>query len=227
MATIGIEWVNEYHGHASNLSKNDNNARGFYNELTGTRQFEYADDLAWDQDFEQSGTGTPAAGTDSTYGDNVDIVFFSGHGSSSGISFGIRNKDDGIAKPSNMRLGDKDLEWIVFDACNVLYDSSTNDAVARLGAVFNGLHYMLGFATTCSDVGDRGKKFASKLNSGFRVREAWIQACRETENSSTECAYIRADNGTSDTYNDHWHGQGFVSTDPVNPTSKIYYKTSC
>ena len=39
MGTIGIEWVNKYHGRASDLKNNDNNAEGFYNELSGTRQF--------------------------------------------------------------------------------------------------------------------------------------------------------------------------------------------
>ena len=35
MATIGIDWVNNYHGHADDLENNDENARGFYNTLDG------------------------------------------------------------------------------------------------------------------------------------------------------------------------------------------------
>ena len=75
--TIGIEWVNNYHSASSNLSNNDKNARGFYNRLQGQRMFEYGNDLAWDQDFEEKGAGTPPAGSDQLYADHVDIVFFS------------------------------------------------------------------------------------------------------------------------------------------------------
>src|SRR6267142_2381383 len=112
MATKGIEWVNNYHGRANNLSNNDNNAQGFYNKLNGTKSFEYGDDLAWDQDFEESGIGSPAAGSDTSYADNVDIVFFSGHGSSSGLFFGRSTLDDGEAKPAELGLGNRECEWL-------------------------------------------------------------------------------------------------------------------
>ena len=224
MGTIGIEWVNKYHGRASELKNNDNNARGFYNELSGTRQFEYGDDSAWDQDFEQSGTGAPTAGSDTIYADNVDIIFFSGHGNSGGGMFGVDTFDDGWARSSNMRLGDLQAEWIIFDACEVMKEST------RLNwqQVFQGLHYILGFHTTCSDKSNRGKKFAEYLNDGHSVRWSWIKACIETQGSGTWCAYYRAEeSGVSDTYNDHWHGKGFVSNDPDNPTSFTYFRQTC
>lgn len=224
MATKGIEWVNNYHGRAADLSNNDNNAQGFYNKLSGTKSFEYGDDLAWDQDFEESGTGSPSTGTDSTYADNVDIVFFSGHGSSSGFLFGVATHDDGKTKPSELGLGNKQCEWLVVDACQFL---SSSGASTRLGGAFKGLHYILGFHTTCGDVKDRGEKFADKLNSGQTVRNAWINACNETEGSSTECAYLRADSSGTDTFNDHWHGKGSVSADPTGSLSFVYLKTSC
>jgi Family of unknown function (DUF6345) len=224
MATKGIEWVNNYHGRASDLSNNDNNAQGFYNKLSGTKTFEYGNDSAWDQDFEESGTGSPSTGTDSTYADNVDIVFFSGHGSSSSFLFGIANKDDGDAKPSELGLGNKQCEWLVVDACQFLTSSG---ASTRLGGAFKGLHYILGFHTICGDVKDRGEKFADKMNNGQTVRNAWINACNETEGSSRECAYLRADSSGTDTFNDHWHGKGFVSADPTGSLSFVYLKTSC
>lgn len=226
MGTIGIEWVNKYHGRASDLKNNDDNARGFYNALDGTRQFEYSNDLAWDQDFEESGIGSPSAGTDQIFVDNVDIVFFSGHGSSAGALFGRADKDDGTAKHSEMRLGNRQLEWIVFDACEVLkYDSG--NVFDRWRSVFKGLHYILGFDTTCSDVSDRGKKFAKRLNDGWTVREAWIKACEETQGSGTKWAYLRAGQSGADTYNDHWHGKGYVSPDPTNPSYRAYSRGPC
>ena len=59
MGTIGIEWANLYHGRATDLKNNDDNAQGFYNTLQGVRRFQYGDDLAWDQDLEESGVGYP------------------------------------------------------------------------------------------------------------------------------------------------------------------------
>jgi len=225
MGSIGIEWVNQYNGNASDLSNNDNNARGFYNTLQGVNQFDYGDNLAWDQDFEKSGKGNPAVGTDSTYADNVDIAFFSGHGSKSYLLFGRNDFDNGKARNTEMELGDKDLEWIVFDGCNALdYDG----AFDRWGwGIFKGLHFILGFATICYDRRDRGEKFAKRLNDSWTVREAWIKACIETEPTETKWAYLRANEGSISTYADHWHGKGSVSADPDNPTQLAYANGNC
>ena len=155
MARIGIEWVNKYHGRAANLSNNDNNARGFANHLDGTVAFEWGNDLAWDEDFEQKGTTTNSAGTDQRYADNVDIVFFSGHGSASGAFFGVDAHDSGQAEPKQMVLGDRQCEWAIFDACEVLSHSATNSVFTRWKGSFKGLHYLLGFHTTSTDSGSR------------------------------------------------------------------------
>jgi hypothetical protein len=222
MATIGIEWINKYHGRAKDLKNRHNCARGFYNELSGVRQFEYGNDWAWDQDFEQSGVGAPSTGTDSFYADKVDIVYFAGHGSSTGPFFGRADKDDGTAKYSEIQLGDKSCNWIIFDACSVLaYDGGS--VFTRWKRTFKGLHYILGFGSTAYDRDDRGKKFAKYLNAGYTVRNAWKKACQETEGSGVTWAYLRADKvgGGTDTYNDHWYGKGFVSADPTG--SLIFY----
>lgn len=225
MGSIGIEWVNQYNGNASDLSNNDDNARGFYNTLHGTRQFDYGDNLAWDRDFEKSGKGNPSDGTDTTYADNVDIAFFSGHGARDYLLFGRNDFDNGKARNTEMELGDKDLEWIVFDGCNALvFDGVWN----RWGwGVFKGLHYILGFATICYDRRDRGEKFANRLNDSWTMREAWIKACKETEPNQTKWAYLRANEGGISTYNDHWHGKGFVSPDPDNPDMLLYLNGNC
>lgn len=228
MGTIGIEWVNKYHGRAPDLKNCDNDADGFYNKLSGVQQFNYGDDLAWDQDFEESGVGSPTAGTDHIYVDNVDIVYFAGHSGTGGPLFGVANHDDGTAKSSEMSLGERQIEWIVFSSCELLkYDGGA--VFNRWGwPVFNGLHYILGFHTTCGDSGSRGKKFAKKLNDGWTVRCAWIKACKETEGSGTKWAYLRADQSSANTntYCDHWHGKGYVSPDPDNPSVLWYLKGS-
>jgi hypothetical protein len=227
--SIGIEWVNNYHGRPglANLSNNDDNAKGFYNTLQGVKQFQWSDDWAWDQDFEESQTGTPQAGGDQYWADNVDICFFSGHGSPNGPLFGVTAYDDGQTKPTESRLGNRQLEWVIFDACQVLqYD---NGAVFnRWGwSVFKGLHYILGFHTTTGDSATRGQKFAEKLNAGWTVRTAWIRACEETEGSGTQWAYLRANSSVANTYDDHWWGKGSVSADPANPTSLAYLRGTC
>ena len=229
MGTIGIEWVNKYHGRAGlrDLSNNDENARGFYYTLHGIREFQWQNDWAWDQDFEEKYAGAPTAGTDQFYADNVDICFFSGHGSPSAALFGVTQYDDGDAKHTELRLGNRQLEWIIFDACEVLrFD---NWAVfSRWGwPVFKGLHYILGFHTITNDRTSRGRKFAERLNSGWRTRTAWIRACEETEGSSVRWAYLRAGTSNANTFNDHWWGKGYVSPDPYNPTYLAYSNGPC
>src|SRR5438105_584832 len=178
MGAIGIEWVRKYHGLASDLSNTKPQAEGFYTTLSATRQFALGDDLAWDQDFEQKNVGSPSAGTDETWADNVDMVFFSGHGSPGNFLFGVKT-DDANAKPTEIRWGDRNLEWIVLDACNVLEESGV---FGRWGwPVFKGLHHILGFHTTTSDEADRGRILAQYLNAGNTVRQAWIKACQDTE----------------------------------------------
>lgn len=224
MGSIGIEWVRQYHGLASNLNNTKPQAEGFYNTLSATRRFQWGDDLAWDQDFEQQGLGSPATGTDTTWADNVDMVFFSGHGSPGGFLFGVKT-DDARAKPTEIRWGDKELEFIALDACNVL---SVDGVFDRWGwPVFKGLHYILGFHTTTSDEPDRGRLLAQYLNAGETMRRAWIKACQDTENADTVWAYLRADTASTDTYNDHWWGKGSVSTDPYNPTVLVHTRGTC
>jgi Family of unknown function (DUF6345) len=56
--TVGIEWIQDYHGNG-NLSNTRAQAEGFANTLTAVRSFNFGDDLAWDQDFEEQGVGSP------------------------------------------------------------------------------------------------------------------------------------------------------------------------
>ncbi len=224
MGSIGIEWVRQYHGLAGNLTNTKPQAEGFYNTLSATRRFQWGDDLAWDRDFEQQGVGSPASGTDTLWADNVDMVFFSGHGSPSGFLFGVKT-DDAKVKPTEVRWGDKELEWIALDACNVL---EANGVFNRWGwPVFKGLHYILGFHTTTGDEPDRGRLLAQYLNNGETMRRAWIKCCQDTEGSDTQWAYLRADAPGTDTYNDHWWGKGSVSADPDSPTVLYYARGAC
>jgi hypothetical protein len=224
MGTVGVEWVQQYRGLQGNLSNTRAQAEGFYNTLSATRRFDWGDDLAWDQDFEQQGRGSPVTGTDVSWADDVDFVFFSGHGSPDGFYFG-RRLDDSVARHGDIRWGDRDLEWIALDACDVLARDGVFD---RWGwPVFAGLHIILGFDTTTGDEPDRGRLLAQYLNAGWTVREAWIRCCQDTEGSDTRWAYLRADAAGTDTYHDHWWGKGPVSLDPVQPSTLFYARGAC
>ena len=221
---IGIEWINEYHGLQANLGNRQACAEGFYNTLSGVRKFNFGNDLAWDQDFEESGVGNPPSGTDTNWVDNVDIAYFAGHGGVRGGYFGREDRDSGVTDAFEVRLGNKDLEWMVFDACDVLFQGFV---FQRWSNAFVGLHFMLGFANTAHDDDKRGRYFADRLNNGWRVRDAWVSACEETEDWDTDWAYLRADSPGTNTFEDHWHDRGFVSPDPVNPNSFVHAHGPC
>lgn len=114
--TVGIEWVRNYHSRTSNLDNTEAQAEGFYNTLSAIRALNWGDDLAWDQDFEQAGKGTPAQGTDTDWAENADFVFFSGHGSPQGFMFGVKKRDNARAGSREISWGEGDLDWIALDA---------------------------------------------------------------------------------------------------------------
>jgi Family of unknown function (DUF6345) len=151
---------------------------------------------------------------------------FSGHGNTAGFLFGIANKDNGTTAPSEMKLGDNNLEWLILDACQVL-ERDNLKVFDRVRPMFKGLHYVLGFDTTTGDEAHRGSYMADYLDDGDRVRDAWRKTCQETEGSSTNYAYVRADASGTNTFNDHWHGKGAVSADPSTPTQFFYLRDSC
>lgn len=225
-AEIGVEWVVDYHDRTLNTHHCRIHAEAFYNKLDGVKVFHWGDDLAWDQDFEESGAGKPSAGTDTFWADDVDIVYFAGHGNDEGPMFGVTEYDSGKVKSSELRLGNGDLEWIVFNACKVL--EKDGNYYKKSSDMFRGLHYMLGFHTEANDEPDRGEIFADYLNKGYTVREAWKMACQETAGFLHEWAYLRADDDNSDTYDDHWWDKGHVSEDPDPEDQTIYYlKGTC
>lgn len=175
---IGIEWVNQYHGTAPDLTFCDDDAVGFYNHLgsTGfTRRFNFGDDLAWESDFERTGVG----GHDDIYVDTLDFAYFSGHGSPDGFYFGTNYDGDGnfpfmvhsgpgSPQTYEAQWGDIDLEWIFISACQVLYENGIWD---RLWYVFNGLHGVTGFHTVEADTPDLGRFFA------YYLTDTWGPYC--------------------------------------------------
>lgn len=225
---IGIEWVQDYHSWWwPDLVNCRAEAERFQNRLDGIASFNEGDDLAWDQDFEQQGAGSwNPAGDDTSYADDVDIVFYSGHGSSTGPRFGNTKHDSGEVHHAELVLGDLDAEWAVFDACYVL--SEGGKWYDHAYDLFAGLHFIFGFHTESHDSASRGEIFADYLNDGETVRDAWIKACQETEHARTEWAYLRAGSAGTSTYTEQWFSAGTVSDDPDPASQTIYYlRGSC
>jgi hypothetical protein len=219
------EAVEEYNGTNPDLPATVTEAQKFQSALASwghswVTDFGWADDAAWERDFKDSALG----GTDSTWVDDVDLLLFAGHGNQSGIFFGV-NQSDLTATWDESTLGDRDLEWLILDACNVLQDNATK--WTRWGwPVFEGLHYIFSYDTITFDVDTRGEdfvKYAGRYD--WRVRDAWIRATVLSENG-TRAAYMRADDASSNTYEDHLWGHGSVSSDPDDPTTLYYLSWS-
>jgi len=226
------EWVNEYHGYLPNLEHNDENAEGFYNELSSdaywSGDFIYGDDWAWESDWKDPSRG----GHDNWYTDDTYFAFFSGHGSSSGFYFGTTN-DDHQLHYDDALWGNTKMDWIAIDACEVLKDKWFT-GVSRWFDAFEGLHSICGFHTTCHDVSDRGSSFAKRMDgtwAEWTIIQSWIQAAKDTEGSSTYVAALAADvDGNTNTYdcwNDHIYGHGSSVNPPADPPFWWYGKYQC
>jgi hypothetical protein len=127
-----------------------------------------------------------------------------------------------------------DLEWIVLDAPFCLsYFSDAGSVFSRWDQAFDGLHYVLGFASDTADSRNRGKYFVQDMKGTWMwsVRQAWIRATQKTQSGTG--AYLRA--GTSrwqeeyaqeGTLYDHLPGHGYVAPDPYPPYFLAYFSWS-
>jgi len=225
--TFGLIWVAEYKGTLGlfDVPNCAPNAQGLSKGLSGTEKFNVGNDDAQDIYIEQHGIGVASAGKDAQWADTVDLVFFSGHGAPGGMAVRVAGKDDSYAKASEIRLGDGQLKWLVVDGCEVLQHGSAgggmpDNALARWRVIFTGLRQLLGFATECHDVADRGSLFAQHLGAKLTMREAWIKACMETEghHANVRYAYLRAKSDAVDTANDKWD-TATLHSDKPSPAS--------
>ena len=217
------EAVEEYNGTNSDLPKTVPEGQKFQSAIakhssTWKTDFAWRDNNAWERDFKSTALG----GSDHAWADDVDLMLFAGHGNKNGFFFGV-NQDDLMVHYDDATLGDKDLEWLIIDACQVLKNDSGK--WNRWGwPVFEGLHYVLSYSTNTFDKDSRGEDFAKyAMKYGWRVKSSWVKATILSENGTT-AAYMRADNQYSNTYDDHLWGFGYTSSDPDNPTN-LYYSS--
>jgi len=238
---IGIEWVGM--SHSKPLWNTEMNIEGFYNWM-GTvggysREFNWGEYSAWENDFQDAQFG----GTDTEWVDAVDFVYYQDHGGANGVSMTSQH-DDGWLEFSSLRLGDGDLETIVFDACSPLaWENKDGDNVyERWAQALQGIHQVCSFATGSHNAQTRGTKFAQYLTnfglpgSGKTIVNSWFRATLETEPSDTLAAVFYASKSAvplfpqlDDPINDHAYGFGYVCSDPTPGSFSwyVYITTSC
>jgi len=145
--------------------------------------FDWRGWAAFEKDFKDVGK----SGWDTTYVDNVDAQWYTGHGSPSSFTF-KSSTDDKDVTPADARWGDYDLEWLQLESCQVLADTNgTHDYFSRWGGTMDGLHILNGFHTNAHCIaGGTGGRFAEYLfptwyRGPLTVRNAWAQMAIDKE----------------------------------------------
>lgn len=240
---IGVWWVNDYSDNPScgDLTESDDDAEGFYNTLGSkgfTKSFDYGDNNAWENHFEKSAVG----GSDSSYADTVDFVYFSGHGSWNAFHFGINKDSDGSytrkVHYSESQWGDKDLEWIFISACQVLKHEYWNYWKPAFNENPKILHGMTGFHTVELETPNLGTYFAEYLTNPnwggpYCIKDAWQKATKNAfDDSEIEAAICAVWIYNFGIYVKYWeeylpgYGSGMMS-DPSGTTYIGYVNWTC
>ena len=230
----GIEWI----GNSGGLPGSAVSAAGFVGTMTAFGpvpiQFNWGDLSAWERDFKDPSKG----GQDSSYVDDVDLTFYTGHAGDWGWWFSNTNHDDQNLTFNDAFLGDRDLEWLGIAACGPLQLTGSGlQWWQRWGPAFQGLHLLMGYATTSFDNTIEGPNFARYILGipglgwlGFgpvTVRQAWAQMAIDAQPSSVTWAEmgVYGPGGVSN-WNDYFWGRG--PTGPDIPHSQItgYWRLS-
>ncbi|MCE7980529.1 MAG: hypothetical protein DYG89_05000 [Caldilinea sp. CFX5] len=156
--------------------------------------YAYGNTSAWESDWTTN---------EEIYIDNVDLAYFSGHGSPTGFYFGVggntRNNDVAAAEDVQYRWGTKDNDWIGIAACNVLDDPYAN--LQRWARAMNGTRLLMGMKTVMSDV-DFGTALGWHMRWGNSMAQAWFKATNE-KLPTWQIARIVGEETYN--YNDQWH----------------------
>ncbi len=163
-------------------------------------------------------------GSNGTYLDESDIHFHNSHCVTSvydsyydeyirAIPFENGNLVPGEARSA---WGNGDLEWIGIKCCGLLNDNSD----WYWAQAFNHAHLILGFTTSSESSKSFGEKWAKRMFNGDTVTSAWFKATDKTQSSDVEASVLAE---VKDNWNDHIHGEGYVSSDPTPNDDKYYW----
>ncbi|MGC9665449.1 DUF6345 domain-containing protein [Planosporangium sp. 12N6] len=190
--------------------------------------FDWRGANAWEWDFKDTSLG----GGDSSYVDNVDAAWYTGHGWSGGFTFKSSVTDTQIT-PADARWGNGDLEWLQLESCQVLRDTNGKaDYFGRWGPAFTGLHILNGFHTNAYCVsGGTGGTFAEylfpkkflwwELRPALRVQSAWASMALDREPSGVvyRSMGLIGPGGVTN-IGDYFWGQGPVGPD-ISPSTAV------
>jgi hypothetical protein len=233
----GTSWI----GMSGGLPGSQANAQGFVDEWAADGwiiDFNWGDAAAWETDWRRN---------DDLWVDNADFVFYTGH--ASGDGWVLSKPDDksldftevGASPQAPGDLwGSGDLEWVIIAACGPLQDdlvvTGGGDVLDRWDGAFDGMHQLLGYASTTLDNTEEGRRVASYCRSGMTVKDAWFRAAKEiqpstiNDDTAPETVWVgtmwAAANGI-DPIDDHAWSHGSVSADPTSPTSMACMWTVC
>lgn len=200
-----------------------------------TNKFTAAELMSWERDFKDSGL---PRGDDLNWVDNVDMVYYSGHGYPGGFTFSSLQDNWYINASASLRLGDADLEWLALDTCSFL-NNDDNLVVSRTKNMFRGLHIVTGFHTTAADSYDLGgiftddmfgtasNPYSHSLGAHLTVVQAWALASILSNPPDGIWAAMgpTGPNGITN-INDHFWGFGSVGPDIRGTDIKGFWRLS-
>jgi hypothetical protein len=185
----------------------------------------FSNTSAWESDWKRTSLG----GNDANFADASDFGYFCGQGDTGHVRFST-NMSDQFLVPSDTSFGDVDLEWVTFDTPKTL-NSQVQDAWHN-NAFKGRLHLLIGWHDTPLQ-GDTGGEFADDLidwgfldGGGDPIVTAWFASdggCTDQDSGITQ-RVLAEDLATS---NDHLHGQGTVSPDPVFDNNMVSIGHDC
>lgn len=175
--------------------------------------------------------GKSLGGYDHFYADDVDLLFYSGHGLSPNATFSHgakvnslamnNQKNSYYAKQNQMYLGNQDLEWFVTFTCNFL-----NASMDEIGSMAKGVHCICGMETGVYLYPTQGKIMSDKLKRGISVKEAYFATLEETAIFDWGQKQTAAVFTTRSCANDRIWGYGTQGADPESYSNNksIYIK---
>lgn len=199
--TAGAESVENYSGcgcASGNLSYTNDQASGFINRIDDwhTRRFFFTDSNAWNSDLVERELGI--GGTDYPYGDDVNILFISGHG-----GFGTSAYYGYLCKSSNFNycnysttqtyLGEVagqaystypgQLRFLILSTCHSVDKTYAPNVWGPAFWRGKNFMYVMGYTGTSADswtTTEVGEDFASKAaGEGWTLKQAWFWAIED------------------------------------------------
>ena len=175
-----------------------NRCGNFNSQISSTENLEFYYNLHGAQPvIEQTNDG---CGWGCGSADSVDFLYMNMHGGANATSAFWAMWDQGSnASTSNMRLGDNSRELMVLAtfACNVLqYSDGAGAVIARwLGTFAGGLVESVGgHASLYSGNDQSATEFASRMQDGEPISNAWLESTWYADNSNAPTALVTGAN---------------------------------